>query len=227
MSGGDWKEMFNAGCEGDLALVEHHVKSGVDVNYAHPEFLSTPLVAAILAGQEAVALYLLDHGANPTLPSEFDAATPLQAARQVGLVAVENRLYALGVPRPPAGADPSGGGDPRSIPSRGDRDIHPTEAGRPSRRAALIWAVLYLALFSVLAWGVVVGMRMRCEGFGCMGVGVYWFAWAGVYGVAGLIGLWARLCTWRTGVARGVVQAALGVQLLAGLVLLILWWRTT
>lgn len=102
MSGGDWKEMFNAGCEGNLPLVEYHVKSGVDVNHAHPEFLSTPLVAAILAGQEAVALYLLDHGANPTLASEFDAATPLQAARQVGLLSVEEKLVAMGVPRPPA-----------------------------------------------------------------------------------------------------------------------------
>ncbi|MCU0927368.1 MAG: ankyrin repeat domain-containing protein [Hydrogenophaga sp.] len=101
MSGGDWKEMFNAGCEGNLPLVEYHVKSGVDVNYAHPEFLSTPLVAAILARQEAVALYLLDHGANPALPSEFDAATPLQAARQMGLVSVEEKLVAMGVPRPP------------------------------------------------------------------------------------------------------------------------------
>jgi uncharacterized protein len=109
MSGGNWKEMFNAGCEGDLALVEHHVKSGVDVNYAHPEFLSTPLVAAILAGQEAVALYLLDHGAHPALPSEFDAATPIQAARQMGLVAVEQKLYALGVPRPAAGSEPPSG----------------------------------------------------------------------------------------------------------------------
>ena len=109
MSGGDWKEMFNAGCEGDLALVQHHVKSGIDVNYAHPEFLSTPLVAAILAGQEAVALYLLDHGANPALASEFDAATPLQAARQKGLVAVEEKLYAMGIPRPPAGAAPGRG----------------------------------------------------------------------------------------------------------------------
>ena len=109
MSGGDWKEMFNAGCEGNLPLVEYHVNSGVDVNYAHPEFLSTPLVAAILVGQEVVALYLLDHGANPTLPSEFDAATPLQAARQVGLVSVEEKLYALGVHRPPAapGMSPS------------------------------------------------------------------------------------------------------------------------
>ena len=76
-AGGNWKEMFNAAVEGDLALVEFHVKSGVDVNYAHPEFLSTPLVASILAGQEAVALYLLAHGANPSLRSEFDDnATP-------------------------------------------------------------------------------------------------------------------------------------------------------
>lgn len=102
MSGGDWKEMYLAGCEGDLALVEYHVKAGVDVNYAHPEFLSTPLVAAILAGQQDVALFLLDHGAIPDLPSEFDAATPIQAARKVGLNAVEDRLCELGVARPPA-----------------------------------------------------------------------------------------------------------------------------
>lgn len=99
MSGGDWKEMFNAACAGDLALVEYHVQRGIDVNYAHPEFLSTPLVGAILARQEAVALYLLDHGANPLLASEFDAATPLQAAGRVGLQRVERRLYELGVPR--------------------------------------------------------------------------------------------------------------------------------
>lgn len=102
MSGGNWKEMYLAGCEGDLALVDYHVRRGVDVNFAHPEFLSTPLVAAILAGQEQVALYLLEHGALPDLPSEFDAATPMQAARRVGLAAVEARLGELGVAAPPA-----------------------------------------------------------------------------------------------------------------------------
>jgi ankyrin repeat protein len=104
MSGGDWKEMFNAGCEGDLRLVEYHVRSGVDVNYAHPEFLSTPLVGAILAGQQEAALYLLDHGALPNLHSEFDGMTPIQAARRAGLGVVEERLVALGVARPPAPA---------------------------------------------------------------------------------------------------------------------------
>lgn len=102
MSGGNWKEMFDAAVAGDLGLVAYHVKGGVDVNYAHPEFLSTLLVAAILAGQEAVACYLLDAGANPGLPSEFDGVTPIQAARQAGLAALEARLVELGVAPLPA-----------------------------------------------------------------------------------------------------------------------------
>jgi ankyrin repeat protein len=100
MSGGNWKELFNAACEGDLALVQYHVKNGVDVNYAHPEFLSTPLVACLLAGQEAIALYLLEHGANPHLHSEFDGMVPLQAARQARLEQAEARLLALGATAP-------------------------------------------------------------------------------------------------------------------------------
>jgi uncharacterized protein len=99
MSGGDWKEMYYAAREGDIELVEYHVKSGVDVNYAHPEFLSTPLVAAILARQEQAALYLLGSGALPDLLSEFDGVTPMQAARSVGLISVEDRLCELGVQR--------------------------------------------------------------------------------------------------------------------------------
>ena len=96
MSGGDWKEMFDAACEGDLQLLAYHVRSGVDVNYAHPEFLATPLVATILAKQEASALYLLSHGADPHLLSESDGLTPAQAAQQAGLVELQQRLRELG-----------------------------------------------------------------------------------------------------------------------------------
>ncbi len=106
MSGGNWKEMFQAACEGDIEMVKYHVKAGVDVDFAHPEFLSTPLVASILAGQSEVALFLLDCGANPGLWSEFDGMKPYQAAHQRGLKDVELRLRALGVaeaiPAPPA-----------------------------------------------------------------------------------------------------------------------------
>ncbi len=101
MSGGNWKEMYAAAESGDLPLVEYYVKLGVDIDYAHPEFLSTPLVATILAKQEEVALYLLDAGANPCLHSEFDAMTPVQAARHVGLASLEATLVQLGAPAPP------------------------------------------------------------------------------------------------------------------------------
>lgn len=205
MSGGNWKEMFNAGCEGDLALVEHHVKSGVDVNYAHPEFLSTPLVAAILARQEAVALYLLDHGANPALPSEFDAATPLQAARQMGLVAVQEKLHAMGVPRPPA-------------------DVGLSPERPPSGTLALTGAGVYGVLFVALLAGVAYGLGLRCEGFGCMGLGVYWFAWSVAYAVSGLVGLWARSVARRASVAQRLLRWGVRLQLLMGLALLALWW---
>jgi len=100
MSGGNWKELFLAACEGDIELVRYHVKGGVDINYAHPEFLATPLVACILARQEPIALFLLASGANPHLLSEFDGLTPIEAARQVGLHAVAQRLRELGVAEP-------------------------------------------------------------------------------------------------------------------------------
>ena len=96
MSAGNWKEMFQAACEGDLALVEYHVNMGVDVDYAHPEFQATALVACILAGQAGVALFLLDHGANPHLLSESDGLTPMQAAKQTGLSVVIDKLRTLG-----------------------------------------------------------------------------------------------------------------------------------
>ena len=116
MAGGNWKEMYIAGCEGDLELVKYHVKQGVDVNYAHPEFLSTPLVACALAGQEEIALYLLDSGANPHLPSEFDELTPIQAARKAKLAGLEARLTQLGAIS--AAASPGAGRDQRGWFSR-------------------------------------------------------------------------------------------------------------
>lgn len=103
-SGGNWKELFNAAVAGDLDLVRYHVRHGVDIDYAHPEFLSTPLVACILARQEAAAHLLLDSGAQVDLASEFDGMNPLQAARHAGLAELEARLLAMGATAPKAPA---------------------------------------------------------------------------------------------------------------------------
>lgn len=88
--------MFRAATEGDLPLVEYHVRNAVDVNYVHPEILGTALVASIMAKREAVALFLLENGADPDLVSDFEGLTPLQASRQAGLGSVEAKLLELG-----------------------------------------------------------------------------------------------------------------------------------
>ncbi|MES2801934.1 MAG: ankyrin repeat domain-containing protein [Bdellovibrionota bacterium] len=98
MSAGDWKEMYNAAATGDLALVQYHITGGVNPNYQHPEILCTPLVAAIVAGHTAIAKFLLEHGADPTLLSEYDNLTPLQAAQLHGRQEI---LQILNQRRPP------------------------------------------------------------------------------------------------------------------------------
>ena len=102
-SGGDWKQLFLAACAGDVDLVRVYADAGVDLDYAHPEFCTTPLVACILAGQEEAAHLLLDRGADPELPSEFDQATPLEAAHIAGITSLIVRLG--GTPPPAVTAD--------------------------------------------------------------------------------------------------------------------------
>ncbi|MEL6135755.1 MAG: ankyrin repeat domain-containing protein [Bacteroidota bacterium] len=67
MSGGDWKEMLYAAENGNLELVKYHVKMGVDVNYQHPELLTTALIESTRYGHEEVVKYLLEKGADPKI----------------------------------------------------------------------------------------------------------------------------------------------------------------
>lgn len=92
MSHGDYKDFFRGACDGDLELVRHHLRRGVDVDFIHPELLSTALVAAIEAGRAEVALVLLEHGADPALRSPLEGMAPLEAAEAAGLDDVAARL---------------------------------------------------------------------------------------------------------------------------------------
>lgn len=76
-----------------------------------------------------------------------------------------------------------------------------------------IAAVLGLVASGVAIW------RLRCEGFGCMGVGIAWFAWVAAFFVILGVGLFARS---RAAAGRRMLLAArlaawlqLGVGVLA------------
>ncbi len=100
MSAGDWKDLYAAALAGDLPRVRYHISAGVNPNYQHPEVLCTPLVASLIHGHDEVAHYLLAHGADPQLRSEFDDLTPLQAARRHGRTVLEQVLRERGATAP-------------------------------------------------------------------------------------------------------------------------------
>lgn len=79
--GGDWKEMLTAAENGDLSLVEYHVKTGIDPNYQHPELLTTPLIESAAAGHLEIVKFLLENGAKPEIKSVFDGLTALDVAK--------------------------------------------------------------------------------------------------------------------------------------------------
>ncbi len=81
MSGGDWKEMFTAIQNGDLALVEYYLKAGIDPNYQHPEYLAAPLVESIRFGHLAIAQLIMEHGGDPAIKEVWGGETPLSVAR--------------------------------------------------------------------------------------------------------------------------------------------------
>jgi hypothetical protein len=52
--------------------------------------------------------------------------------------------------------------------------------------------IVYLAALAALLAAAVAIWRLHCESFGCMGVGVAWFAWAIAFVIVLPIGLVAR-----------------------------------
>ncbi|MEL6867933.1 MAG: ankyrin repeat domain-containing protein [Bacteroidota bacterium] len=80
MSGGDWKDMFYAVQRGDLELVNFHLRTGININYQHPEFGTTPLIESIRKGHLAIARLLLENGADPKAKEDYGGETALLVA---------------------------------------------------------------------------------------------------------------------------------------------------
>ena len=81
MAAGDWKEMLDAVQKGNLELVKHHIKAGVNPNYQHPELLTTPLIQSIELEHIDIATFLLENGADPTIKAGFSTDSPLSIAK--------------------------------------------------------------------------------------------------------------------------------------------------
>jgi ankyrin repeat protein len=83
MSAGKWKDMFLAVQQNDIELLKYHIKNKVDLNYQHPEFMTTALVESIRHNHAEITHCLLQNGANPKLKEVFGGHTPMSMAETV------------------------------------------------------------------------------------------------------------------------------------------------
>ncbi len=83
-SAGDWKALTEAAKDGHLSTVRMYANSGVDLNYQHPEYMTTPLIEAARGGFVDIVTLLLEHGADPAIKSQFDGKTALEEAEEQG-----------------------------------------------------------------------------------------------------------------------------------------------
>ncbi|QSI78516.1 hypothetical protein [Niveibacterium microcysteis] len=83
--------------------------------------------------------------------------------------------------------------------------------------AIYVVAVLALAACVVLIW------RLRCESFGCMGIGVAWFAWVLAYFPVLLVGVLVRSRESLGAGLRKLMRAAVWAQVAMGAALAVVW----
>jgi hypothetical protein len=91
-----------------------------------------------------------------------------------------------------------------------------------SIRIAQALVVIHLALVLALAAGAIGIWRLHCENFGCIGIGIAWFAWAVAFFVVLGVGALARIKAKAAGLTR-VCRLAWWLQLLMGASQLATW----
>jgi NADPH:quinone reductase-like Zn-dependent oxidoreductase len=92
MGHGDWKDMFRGVQNNDLELVRYYIKKGIDLNYQHPEFLTSPLIESIRRNHLQMLTLLLENGATAHLKEVGSGKSPLKIAQNLGNTEASNML---------------------------------------------------------------------------------------------------------------------------------------
>lgn len=83
MSGGDWKDFFLAAKSGNTERVQFHIKQGINLDYQHPEVMTTALLESVRQNQLKVAALLLDNGASLDIVDEWEGETAISLAKEL------------------------------------------------------------------------------------------------------------------------------------------------
>lgn len=75
--------MLKAVEQGDIELVQYHLDNGIDVNYEHPEIITTVLIESVKSGNVEMTRFLIERGADPYKKAGFGNLNAIQTALQL------------------------------------------------------------------------------------------------------------------------------------------------
>jgi uncharacterized protein len=92
MGHGDWKDMFRGVQNNDFELVKYYIRMGIDLNYQHPEFLTSPLIETIRDKNLEMMTLLLENGALADVCEVASEKSPMDIAKEIGNQAIIEKL---------------------------------------------------------------------------------------------------------------------------------------
>lgn len=75
--------MFRGVEENDFELVKYYLRTGIDPNYQHPEYMALPLAESIRHNNLEIAELLLKNGAKPLIIEMESGITSLELAKRM------------------------------------------------------------------------------------------------------------------------------------------------
>jgi len=83
MGHGEWKDMFKAVQNNDIELVSFYIRMGIDINYQHPEYMTSPLIESIRLNNTEMMVFLLKNGALPGIKEFYSNKDAVSIAKEV------------------------------------------------------------------------------------------------------------------------------------------------
>lgn len=89
------------------------------------------------------------------------------------------------------------------------------------------FAVACSAFVGLLVFGAIGIWRIKCEGFGCTGVGIAWLAWVALFVAVLVVGFVLGSLTSLGAALTRITKFALWLQVAVGAALFVLWISKT
>lgn len=84
MGHGEWKQLIAGVQNNDVRMVRFYISEKIDLDFQHPEFMSSALIESIRLGHYEIAKLLLESGASADIREAYSNLSPLSVARSTG-----------------------------------------------------------------------------------------------------------------------------------------------